>query len=120
VSGSLEVKVSKERLLATLEANRAAHGTTYAKAKAGYIKVTIKELEEHLTRLADGHLLERVYIPGPPEDHTGDYDDAIEMMKWSTEDTVLLTQGQFKQYVQDDWGWKDAWMASNTSYLQEG
>jgi hypothetical protein len=40
------------------------------------------------------------------------------MMEWSQDDTVALTQSQFKQYVQDDWGWKDQWLTSNTAYMQ--
>lgn len=114
----LTINVGKGRLLTTLEANRAAHGIAYRKAREGYIKVTTKELEGYLTRLADGHLLERAFIPPPPEDHTHDYDDAIAMMQWSTDDTIELTQGQFRQYVQDDWGWKDSWVASNTAYIE--
>jgi hypothetical protein len=40
------------------------------------------------------------------------------MMEWSEDQTVELTQQQFKQYVTDDWGWKDSWVASNTAYMK--
>lgn len=114
----ITINVDKARLLEALEKNRVQHEATYEKAKAGYIKVTTDQVKAFLTRLADGELLERTYLPTPPEDHTGDYDDAIAMMQWSQSDTIELTQSQFKQYVQDDWGWKDSWMVSNTAYLQ--
>ena len=116
--GELTITVDKDELLIKLRENRATHGAAYEKAKAGYIKVTMKQIEEYLTRLADGNLLERAFIPSPPEDHTSDYDDAVAMMTWSTDAEIELTQGQFKQYVQDDWGWKDQWMVSNTQYLE--
>jgi len=116
--GELVITVSKDELLTALKENRATHGAAYEKAKAGYIKVTTKQIQEYLTRLTNGNLLERAFIPTPPEDHTGDYDDAIDMMTWSQDDKIELTQSQFRQYVKDDWGWKDQWMVSNTQYLE--
>jgi hypothetical protein len=114
----LTVNVDKDRLLATLKANRENHGAAYERAKAGYITVTTKQVESYLTRLANGELLERAFIPPPPEDHTSEYDSAIQMMEWSSDTTIELTQAQFAQYVQDDWGWRQQWLASNSTYLE--
>jgi hypothetical protein len=114
----ITIQVDPDRLMLALEQNRSTHAEAYEKAKLGYIKVTTKQVEEYLTRLANGELLERAYLPAPPEDHTSDYDDAIEMMRWAKDDTIELTQQQFRQYVMDDWGWKDNWVTSNTAYLQ--
>jgi len=114
----LTVNVDKVRLLAALKENREQHGAAYEKAKAGYIRVTTKQVQDYLTRLANGELLERAFLPSPPEDHTSDYDAAILMMEWSSDDTVELTQAQFAQYVQDNWGWRESWLVSNTAYLE--
>jgi len=114
----ITINVDKTRLRDALRKNRAQHGAAYEQAKAGYIKVTTQQIEQYLTRLANGELLERAFLPAPPDDHTSDYDDAIEMMQWSKDDVIELTQGQFKQYVMDDWGWKDTWLASNTEYMK--
>lgn len=114
----LTVSVDVERLRGTLQANRAQHTDAYEKAKAGYIKVMKQRLGEYVDQLANGEVLAVRYLDPPPDDHTNDYDDAIQMMLWSQESTIELTQAQFKQYVQDDWGWKDSWLTSNTAYLQ--
>lgn len=113
----LTVTVDKQQLLTQLQINRDKHGEVYEKAKAGYIKVTTEQVKEYLTRLANGELLERAFLPAPPDDHTGDYDDAIQMLLWSKDDSIELTQAQFTQYVMDDWGWKDSWIASNSAYI---
>jgi hypothetical protein len=119
IRGELTIQVNKSELLVALKRNREKHGAAFEKAKAGYIKVTTQQVREYLTRLANGELLERAFLPAPPEDHTGDYDDAIDMMTFPSPDTTIeLAQGQFKQYVKDDWGWKDTWVASNTAYLE--
>src|SRR6185312_5027345 len=106
-NGTITIRVDKARLLAALEENKAAHSATYEKAKAGYIKVTRQSLEDMLQRVVSGELLPRVFLDAPPDDHTDDYDDVIAMIQWSQDDNIELTQGQFKQYIQDDWGWKD-------------
>lgn len=117
-NGQITIFVDKDRLLKALEDNKIAHGAAYEKARAGYIKVTTAQLKEYVTQLANGELLVQRFINAPPEDHTDDYDDVIEMMAWAQNESIELTQQQFTQYVQDDWGWKAAWTASNTAYLQ--
>lgn len=114
----LTVNVHRDRLLATLKENREKHGADYEQARVGYVAVTAKQIKEYLVRLAGGELLERAYLPNPPENHTKDYDFAIQMMEWSTDETIELTQTQFAQYVQDNWGWRDRWMVSNSAYME--
>ena len=114
----LNIKVDKDRLMLALEQNRSKHGAEYQKAKAGYIKVTTEQVRDYLVRLTNGEIIGQQFLPSPPEDHTGDYDEAIEMMAWAQDEFIELTQAQFKQYVMDDWGWKDTWLASNTVYLE--
>jgi hypothetical protein len=116
--GEFSIQVNKEKLLAALEENRDKHADAYQKARLGYIKLTRNELEAALDKLDRGEMLHRILSNVPPDNHTGDYDDAIDMMKWSTDTTIELTQAQFKQYVKDDWGWKDQWTTSNTAYLE--
>lgn len=116
----LTTLVDKERLLDALRTNREGHAAEYEKAVKGYLRVTRERLEGLLSQLIRGELLERVWLEAPPEDHTSDYDDAIEMMEWTQDNQIDLTQSQFKQYVKDDWGWKDSWMTSNTAYLNAG
>lgn len=116
-SNTLTITVSKARLLDMLQKNMSDHATTYEKAKRGYLRVTRERLDNLLRRVVEGELLDRVWLDAPPEDHTGDYEDVIAMMEWSTDDTIELTQAQFKQYIQDDWGWREQWMTSNSAYL---
>lgn len=115
----LTISVKKDQLLTALKQNRAGHAAQYEKAKAGYLKVTKAKLAELVDRVAAGELIGRVWLDHAPEDHTADYDDAIDMLEWDTNDEVALTQSQFKQYVQDDWGWKEQWLTSNSAYLPD-
>lgn len=118
-AGDIEITVDKAVLLNTLKENREKHGELYLKAWEGYVKLTRKELEEKLERIKNNKPIDRYLGNNPPEDHTRDYDDVIDMLEMSIGNTIELTQGQFRQYVKDDWGWKEAWTASNTAYLEQ-
>lgn len=112
-----DIKVEKTRLLDALRANRDGHAAQYAKAKEGYLRTTKAKLNGLIERVAAGEVIGQQWIDPAPEDHTKDYDVVISMMEWSIGDEVVLTQSQFRQYVQDDWGWKEQWMTSNSVYL---
>lgn len=113
----LTIWVDKVKLLEALKANRDQHAEQYEKAKAGYLRITKEKCNDLAERLANGELIGQQWIDPAPADHTSDYDDVISMMEWSTQESIELTQSQFKQYVQDDWGWKDQWLTSNSGYI---
>lgn len=51
-----------------------------------------------------------------PEDHTKDYDRAIQMVEWSIEDTIELDTRQFQQLVMDEWEWKERFDTQIAAY----
>jgi hypothetical protein len=112
------VKVKKDELLEILRANRDEHGERYQKARRGYRKAVEAELRIMLSKVMDGEVVGVALANIPPEDHTGDYDDVIDMLGMDTDDTVILSQAQFRCYVKDNWGWKQQWITSNSEYIQ--
>jgi hypothetical protein len=114
----ITITVAKPELLKVLKANRDQHRELYEEAWAGYCKAARAELEESLKRIKAGKPIPRYLVAVAPEDHTNDYEDVIAMLEMAINDEIELTQAQFKQYVQDDWGWKEQWVTSNTQYLQ--
>jgi hypothetical protein len=112
-----KVTVQKDELLARLEANRENHRDTFVKACEVYNDRLRRELEDHLARVAKGELV-RVQIPLPtPEEHTADYDAAIEMLKMEVNDTVEIHDTVFRNLVMDEWEWTRRFAANTSSYL---
>lgn len=52
-----------------------------------------------------------------PEDHTVDYDRSIQMLEMSVESQIVISEEEFRNYVQDLWEWSRGWAASNVKYL---
>jgi hypothetical protein len=120
MNSQITVSINKDALLTVLRTNRNTHRQQYEKAWAGYCRMMREELEGKLERIKADKPIERYLGNTPPDDHTGDYDDVIDMLSMALGDAIELTQGQFKQYVKDDWGWKEQWTTSNTAYMQAG
>jgi len=112
------ITVNKKDLLEILRTNRNDHGEVYERAIEGYRREAVAMLEAWIDEAKDERkapTLFRWSLP-IPEDHTDDYSRVIGMLEMDLADTVELTEAEFAQYVQDDWGWKQQWTASVSNY----
>lgn len=110
------VKVNRTQLLTTLEGNRDKHKAEYEEAIAGYKQAAAQALREQADKVAEDHTVRTAVSLPKPEDHTEDYDDAIEMLSWSTEDEVEIEQHDFRNFVLDKWHWKEQFAATTQAY----
>lgn len=113
----ITIQVSKDRMLETLRANRDKHAKEYDKAKRGWIKLLRKELTGKLETLDAGGKLNLHIENQKPQNHLTEYDEAIEMVGYHAHPTIELDQKEFRQYMKDDWNWKQYWHESTSTYL---
>jgi hypothetical protein len=113
------VVVKKDLLLTKLEENRKTHNADFEIAFTRFAEQVQRNLEARLKSLRGGDAVteEMLYINlTMPINYDADYKRAIEMLAWEVGDEVELTEQEFKQYVQDSWGWKAAVEVSNKLY----
>lgn len=111
-----QITVSKSNLALTLKTNRDNHRAFYEEAVEVYRKEAARLAKEQAELMLRGEIKAvRVSIP-VPEDHTEDYNRIIAMLEWSIGDTFELSEQDFSQYVNDDWGWKASFAANTMSY----
>lgn len=115
-----KVTVNKANLRKQLLENKADHEADFKITWKEYKTVLINRLHE---LVEEGHKLEPgdpielgIYDLPQPENHTDDYQRAIEMLEWETGEEVVLEEHEFKQFVQDDWNWKNAFQTANSFY----
>lgn len=114
------ITVNKANLLNTLRTNRDAHRAEYEAAVEIYKRRFVEEAEkfaaEALRRVTQGlPFLDFVWLP-VPEEHTDDYDRVIQLMEWELADEVELSEGDFRQYVLNEWGWMTSFASNTRSY----
>lgn len=113
------VRVSKERLKEVLIGNREIHQADFDLAWDAYHEKVVANVEALLgnaRRARRGEPLRLFVDLEAPQNHVDDYDRAIEMLEWTDDEFVELTEQEFQQYVQDDWTWKRAFSVSNKFY----
>ena len=119
-NGMTGVTVKKDELLTALKKNREEHRTTFLDAQKGYREDVIKELDQMLKDAREGKNIRRSVALIEPQDHTRDYDRAIRMLTMCVKEEIFITEQEFSQYVQDDWGWKAQFVGSTERYTNRG
>lgn len=111
------IVVAKDALLKKLRENRDNHRKEFELALEGWRKTADEEIARLYEEAKAGKLKQAFLNLPRPEDHTKDYDRRIEMLEMDINQTVELEEQEYAQYVQDDWGWRRQWTASNTAYM---
>jgi len=104
-NNELKVKVDKGELLSTLKTNRQKHHDDYEKAKVGFRKLLIVELEKKLKAAKEGKKVPLTFNNQKPTNNLNDYDDVIGMLELATDTTIELSHIQYKQYIKNEWDW---------------
>ena len=111
-----KITVDKADLIERLMNNRDAHRADYDRAVAVYKDRCIAEIESMLADARSGVIRRNLTLP-IPEEHTEDYDRAIDMLEWAQSDTIELTQAEFATLVRNQWGWLTSFTANTSSYI---
>lgn len=115
-----QVKVNTQELITKVQANRDAHRGLYEEAMEGYKNAVMAWLLLQIDYAKANAPFETYFNEARPEDHTDDYDNVLDMLKMTVDKEVVLNQHEFRQYVRDDWGWKNEFLATATSYTRHG
>jgi len=110
-------------VLAKLKEHAAQHEKEYATAYEMYKAKAYDLLKERALEVeksnGDGDAVDLRFNLEPPDDHRQDYQRAIGMLELhinAGEETIRITPDQYAAFMQDLWGWKDAFWAKNASY----
>ena len=124
---SQEVTVERLNLIEILKKNREVHATEYKEAVVGFHVEALRAAEQHLANIKAFELFEDKFIKEtayhyiritPPQDHTKEYNDVIEMLEMSVDENIRLDSQAFRAYVKDEWTWSAQTKMLNSSYAE--
>lgn len=111
-----EIIINKAKLLDKLKENRAHHRALFEDALQGWKNQVIDALNQAIDdALSNKRFTTMINLP-QPSDHTSDYDEIIEQVKWHEEDLISLDRVEFRQYILDEWRWSPDFSLSTSSY----
>jgi hypothetical protein len=112
----MNVIVDKAELLATLQANRDNHGSSYKLACDGFRAEAVRRIDRMLTDARGSGVVTQYVGLIEPQDHTGDYDRVIRLFSMSVDSRAVLSEREFGCYVMDQWEWANDFRLLTTSY----
>ena len=119
----------KQAVIETLTKNRDEHSRIYKQAVEGY-RTALRDAVTDMRRLLDVKIdeMETQETPSPhlssnplaklsvPKSHLDQYDTVIEMLRLTTDDTIMLNQDQYNCYMKDEWFWTKDFLVGNSQY----
>ena len=114
--GNREIKIEKSKLIEQIKTNKEVHIKEYKEAVTAYKTEVLKQLSELKSKIESNDLEIRLDLT-KPINNSENYDKTIEMFNWEVEDLVILSQGEFKEYVQDDNDFSRSAKFSNSMYV---
>ena len=111
---NMEMNVPREKLLMELRVNRSRHKEIIKEARVSYVAKAEKVLLAKLGQIKEGNIVQLSFSLRPPQDYTTAYDTAIQMLEWSTDETVAISASEFRKLAMDEWDWMDDFLLSNS------
>jgi len=111
------VRIKKDELIAVIKTNRENHANDYKDAYRKFLTIGSQLLHDRYQEFVNQNKgLTLNFSIAAPLNYLHQYDRILEMLAMETESTVTLDQTEFRQYVQDDWAWKDSYNSSKSGY----
>jgi pyruvate-formate lyase-activating enzyme len=114
------VTVKRTDLIGRIKRNRDEHHMQFEKAQEGFRARVIEELDAMLAAARRGDQLRTSVKLVPPENHTADYDRALDMLTMSTDEEIEIDTMTFAQLVRNEWAWFSRASHVNTMYATGG
>lgn len=120
----LKIKVEKTKLITALKQNKAKHIADYQVAVVNWkkeLKTDIDSAQALLSNEEYGSFIDRtnnIFKLDPcPTSHKKEYESAIEMLEFCSDQEIELDVTQYNAFIKDQWHWRRHWEASNSKYL---
>jgi len=113
----MKVNVSRTKILEMLKKNRANHAYIVEEAEKGYLAAALAAVARCDKDLKAGKVVNLSdYALRLPVDYRSAYDTVIAMLELSEDETIALAADEFRQFIQDEWDWKDGFVKQNAAY----
>ena len=111
------VTVKRLELIKLIEKNRANHLKEYESAVSAR-KAKIKaDLTAAIKGVDAGKDVAKFRLSWPvPQNHVGDYDRVLLMLKMSVDETIQLHEAAAAKFIEDRWDWSHGFSATNSVY----
>ena len=111
-----QINVSRHEMITKIKEGMAKHQAAYAEAHEDSVKALIILLDRIRAQVAAGNLKETTVNLPAPQSHLKEYQEAIEMLEMSVDETITLDRDAFKAYFNNEWAWSTHFESTSAMY----
>lgn len=104
------VHVKREDIIKALTEGLDSHKLEYTEAMEDYKIAVVKFLENALHNANSGTFKDLVLNISAPTNHERDYQNVLDMLEYSVDETFQLDSDTFRAYFKGEWSWKNSFM----------
>jgi len=112
------MKFKVKELFEILEKNRDGHRAVFESALEEFKIQAIKAFEQRIDRIKQGDKINLWVDLEEPKDHTQEYDVVLKMLALTIDQEIELNDRQFRQFVMDEWDWKNDFIRTASNYTK--
>ncbi len=105
-----------KKLQELIHNNRETHAKIFSEATENYREALKRELQNKLALLSAGKPVEPHSSLIVPRCYLSSYDTVISMLDFTSDKIIELSIDQYKNYVLDEWSWKNNFIESSVAY----
>lgn len=118
------VNVNRLELLDKLRTNRELHRKEYIEALEEFHTRLLEDLKLAVKKVNSTQNTEDLknfrFGLQFPQNHEQEYEDVIEMLEMSVDETIQLDAQSFKAYIKNEWHWQGQMRAAKAAYVTAG
>jgi hypothetical protein len=118
------INVKRSTLLEKLYENRNIHRKEYEEALVEFkarLQEDLKTISKRVNKTENVEDLKELRVSiSFPQNHETDYNEVIEMMEASVDETINLDSQSFKAYFKNEWPWAQQFRLAKASYVTAG
>jgi polyhydroxyalkanoate synthesis regulator phasin len=115
-----EMNFSTKELLEKIKENRSKHAAEYIEAVKEYrakLKSVLQKKMAEINKSEDTMVPKGTISVPEPKCYLSEYDQFIDMLEMTKDETTSLSITMFNQLVRDQWSWKQEFEMTKASYL---
>lgn len=102
------IEIDKDALLKKLKENLVVYQAEYKEAVEDYNKLVIQFSNDLALALVNKTPFSPYLKTKEPIDYTVKYEEAIDMLEYSVNQTITLDSASFRAYIKNEWDWTNS------------
>lgn len=112
-----ELTFNKDVIVLKLKKNLGLHDKILSEVKKVYVEQAMTLLTNRLDDLTQGKITDLHFSLHLPKDHSDSFKRTIHMLEDCIENTIVLDEYEYRQFVLNEWDWKGAFIDIANTYM---